>query len=184
MKVLDRNMDKIAIPASSRVAVFAFIVGALLLMMPMASTPVEAARLVNTFKDGENSMTIEFTTDPLPGEVATVYLKVKADATVVQATMKASAVMMELSNAFSLQAQPQFTLLNRGIDTSGDLNGDGMTDLIVTAPGTNTNQGMVGGFFGRTTGYVTTTQEIGNSGTTANDFFGWAMSTGGDIDND
>ncbi|MCK5251725.1 MAG: FG-GAP repeat protein, partial [Thermoplasmata archaeon] len=165
-------------------AVFAFIVGALLLMMPMASTPVDAARLVNTFKDGENSITIEFTTDPLPGEVATVYLKVKADTTVVQATMKASAVMMELSNAYSLQAGPAFTLLNRGIDTSGDLNGDGLTELIITAPGANNNQGYIGGFAGRNTGYVTNPQEIIIQGTTNNDFLGWALSTGGDIDGD
>ncbi len=168
----------------ARALIVFFVAMALLTSLPMSAPDVKGARLINTFKDGETSMLIEFTTDPLPGEVATVYLKVKADATVAQATMKASAVMLELSNAFSLQAAPTFTLANRGIDTSGDLNGDGLTELVLTAPGRNTNQGYIGGFAGRNTGYVTNPQEIIIQGTTNNDFLGWALSTGGDIDGD
>ena len=169
---------------TARMVIATFVVIALITALPMSSPGVDGARLINTFKDGESSMLIEFTTDPLPDEVATVYLKVKADATVVQATMKASAVMMELSDAFSLQAGATFVLGNRAIDTSGDLNGDGLTELILTAPGRNTNQGYIGGFAGRNTGYVVNPQEIIIQGTTNNDFLGWALSTGGDIDGD
>ncbi|NIP33792.1 MAG: hypothetical protein GWN89_02515, partial [Thermoplasmata archaeon] len=63
--------------------------------MPAQSPDAEAARIVMTFDDGTESKTVEFTSDPLPGERATVYLKLRGDVTVTQAAMNASAVLLE-----------------------------------------------------------------------------------------
>ncbi len=169
---------------TARMLIVLFVAMALLTALPMDAPIVQGARVVNTFEDGETTAVVEFQNDPLPGERATVYLKVKADSTVAQARMTASAVLLEVGSAFRIVAAPAHVLANRGIDTSGDVNGDGLTDLIITAPGSNSYLGLLAGFFGRTTGYTTAAQEIGILGDNSNDCMGWSLHTGGDIDGD
>ena len=52
---------------TARMVIATFVVIALITALPMSSPGVDGARLINTFKDGETSMLIEFTTDPLEG---------------------------------------------------------------------------------------------------------------------
>jgi hypothetical protein len=153
----------------------------MLTTLPMQAPSAEAARIVTTFDDGSDHKIVEFTSDPLPGERATVYIKVRGDVTVTQAAMNVSAVLLERSwqvGATGLSG------LSIGIDISGDLNGDGYTELIVTAPGTNSAQGFIAGLVGRSTGYQLPPQDIGIQGTTNNDWLGYGLSTGADLNKD
>ena len=59
-------------------ALLVFIVAmAMLTALPMQAPNAEAARIVITFDDGSEAKIVEFTSDPLPGERATLYLKVR-----------------------------------------------------------------------------------------------------------
>ncbi len=160
--------------------IFAVALG-MLMSMPVQSPDVEAARIVMTFDDGTESKIVEFTSDPLPGERATVYLKLRGDVTVTQAAMNASAVLLEQSWQVGATGLAGLAI---GIDISGDLNGDGYTELIVTAPATGGAQGFIAGLVGRSTGYQIPPQDIGIQGTTANDWLGYGLSTGADLNKD
>jgi hypothetical protein len=168
---------------SVRALIVFFIVMALLTSLPMSSMDAEAARMVNTFDDGTDSKTVEFTTDPLPGERTTLFIKIKGDVTVTQAALNTSAVLLERS----LQATGGgLTFLGYGIDTSGDYNGDGFTDWIVTAPGatnTVTAEGFLTTVRGGAGGF-TFPPHVTIWGGTANAMLGWGLSTGSDLNKD
>jgi len=168
---------------SARALIVFFVAMAMLTSLPMTSPDVEGARLVVTFDDGTDSKTVEFTTDPLPGERTTLYIKVKADVTVTQAALNTSAVLLE----DVLQATGGgLTLLGYGIDTSGDYNGDGYTDWIVTAPGatnTATAEGFLTTVRGSATGF-TFPPHVTINGGTANNMLGWGLSTAADLNKD
>ncbi len=79
------------------------------------------------------------------------------------------------------------------VDSIGDLNNDGITDIVVGAPGDDdggTNRGAVWILFLNRNGTVNDFQKISNlyeefgDNLSDNDFLGWSVSTIGDVDKD
>jgi len=161
----------------TRALLVSVIMVGMLAALPMHAPVADAARIVNTFDDGTSFKIVEFTTDPLPGERATLYLKLRGDVTVTQAALNASAVLLERATQATGAGLDG---LGNGIDNSGDYNGDGFTDLFVTAPGA-TNSATAEGFLACVRGSATGLAfppAFQMWGGTANALFGWSISMG------
>jgi hypothetical protein len=166
---------------TARALLVFFVAMALLTAIPMSSPDVSGARLINDFEDGEEEKILKFTTIPLPGERQTVYIKVKADSTVVSAQMNASGLAFgrEIIISGGVNDRTAFR-----VDLSGDIDNDGYDDYVVTAPDDNT--GLTGSVFvmrGSSTGIITPAN-VTLTGPTTNARMGFGMSSGGDINND
>jgi hypothetical protein len=69
------------------------------------------------------------------------------------------------------------------VGTAGDVNGDGYDDLVVGAYGYNGAQGKVYVYFGSPAGVIST-PAWSDAGDYPGDRFGWAITTGGDVNGD
>jgi len=175
-----RSWRKLA-PSGARAALVALVALSIVTSLPMSSPPAEAARTVSTFSDGSDVATIEWTTMPSPGERQVVYFKIRPDVEVVSAHVNMTSTMFErYFEAFGSGT----SLLPYAIDLSGDLNGDGFNDMMLTTPGSGGGAGIVFGLFGRAGGFIIPPINVEIDGTTANDFMGWSISTGGDLNGD
>ncbi len=67
--------------------------------------------------------------------------------------------------------------------TAGDINGDGYSDVIIGAYGNNSNSGKTYLYLGSSSGLLTTAAWTA-SGENTGDFFGYKLSTAGDINGD
>jgi len=161
----------------ARALLVSIVLVGMLAALPMQAPVADGARIVNTFDDGTSSKIVEFTQDPLPGERATLYLKLRGDVTVTQAAINASAVLLERAT----QATGTGLVgLGLGIDNSGDYNDDGFTDLFVTAPGstsTQTSEGFLAAVRGSVNG-LAFPPAFQMWGGVANAYFGWSISMG------
>ena len=171
-----------SVRATARIFIAVLVVMGLLTSLPMASQDAAASRLINTFDDGADSKTVVFATDPLPGEMSTLYINVKGDVTVTQASLNISASLLE--TAWRVGANPPLSGLGFASSTMGDITGDGLTDLTLTAPGTSTGQGLFIVLVGRNTGYQVPPQDVTVAGTNNNDLLGYSLSTAGDMNKD
>ncbi|MEO5362280.1 MAG: DUF4347 domain-containing protein [Magnetococcus sp. DMHC-8] len=101
----------------------------------------------------------------------------------------------------SLNGNTGFRLVGTGaqfagatVNTAGDINGDGIDDLIVSAPSTNSSAGAIYVVFGRTDFSTTSSIDLSSlngstngfrlDGTTAGDLAGCSVSTAGDVNGD
>ena len=167
--------DHLALPVTLRLSIFAFIVCAMLMLMPMATTPVEGARMVNTFSGGASE--IELTM--IGGEISTFDVEVLADLTATSAALNLTSLTLEFDTMFVLGAGSPST--GQGLDNSGDVNNDGFNDLLVSTP--QQGNGRMDVLYGTATG-ITFNNPTTVSGTAANEFMGWDVSTGGDLNGD
>ncbi len=174
-----RTWRKLA-PSGARATLVVLVALAIVTSLPMSSSPVEGARTVSVFSDGSDIAIVEFTTTPSPGERQVVYFKIKPDVEVVSAHVNMTSTMFErYFEAFGSGT----SLLPYAIDLSGDVDADGYTDLILTTPGSNGGAGIVFGLFGQAGGFAFPLN-VRIDGTTANDYMGWSLSCGGDLNND
>ena len=99
------------------------------------------------------------------------------------------------TNGFKLDGQDVFDLSGRAVSAAGDVNGDGVDDLIIGAPFASPNGSYSGRsyvVFGRTTGFssaLALSSLDGNNGfvldgEAAGDYSGYSVSAAGDINGD
>ncbi|MGB7441040.1 MAG: hypothetical protein WA919_08245 [Coleofasciculaceae cyanobacterium] len=96
------------------------------------------------------------------------------------------------SNGFLLNGITTNDYSGRSVSSAGDVNGDGINDLIIAAPGVNNNTGQTYVIFGRSGGFPTNLNFSGLNGNNGfvingideNDFFGRSVSGAGDFNGD
>jgi fibronectin type 3 domain-containing protein len=152
----------------------------LLAALPMSAPDVAGSRTLNTFLDGTDSQIIQYTTVPQPGDYTTLYFKLKADVTVVSSSVSMSAIIFE---DFHEYTGTGFEALGAALDLSGDINGDGFTDLILTAHSVGANEGIVIGVWGAAGG-ILLPQDLTVIGANADDLLGWSATAAGDMNHD
>ena len=94
-------------------------------------------------------------------------------------------------SATGLSTIPNWTVLGEttnnyfgySVSTAGDVNGDGYADVIIGAYGYSSNKGKAYMYHGNSTG-LSTTANWTTTGANTNDFFGWPVSTTGDVNGD
>ena len=167
-------------PSGARAALVVFIALTIATSLPMSSPPAEGARILSTFADGSESLTIEFTSVPQPGEYLTYYIKLKPDVTVMEAYVNVSAIIFELGHEYTGTG---LVGLSAALDLSGDINGDGLTDLLITALSAGNNEGLVIGVWGSAAGIILP-QDLTITGSAQNEFLGFSGSTTGSLNGD
>jgi hypothetical protein len=95
---------------------------------------------------------------------ATYVVYGKASAT--GATLDLSSGTMASSDGFKISSNSASSFFGRSVSNAGDINGDGLADLIVGAPNSNSNAGAYHIILGGTT---TVTSAINNTGTSASE---------------
>jgi len=70
----------------------------------------------------------------------------------------------------------------RSVSEAGDVNNDGYSDVIIGANGYNGNTGRAFIFYGGTA--MDTTADVTMNGEAPGNYFGWSVSTAGDVNND
>jgi len=119
---------------------------------------------------------------------------------VIYGTASGFGSMLELSdldgsNGFAINGQVAGELAGRSVTSSGDFNGDGITDLLIGGPGaspTNTNAGATYVLYGTTSGFASPLELAGIDGTNGfridgekqHDGSGWSVDSAGDFNGD
>ena len=85
--------------------------------------------------------------------------------------------------AWSVESNVANAQFGQSIQTAGDVNGDGFSDVVVGSPGENNNQGKVYLFLGGPGG-LSTTPSFTALGSGAGDYFGWSVAAAGDVNGD
>ncbi|HEX4460259.1 MAG TPA: FG-GAP-like repeat-containing protein, partial [Polyangia bacterium] len=75
-----------------------------------------------------------------------------------------------------------FAEFGSAVASAGDVNGDGFADLIVGAPGGGASMGAAYVYSGGASGLAATPTTL--NGTTAHGYFGWSVSSAGDVNGD
>jgi hypothetical protein len=101
-------------------------------------------------------------------------------------------VFVYLGSASGLASTPWATLetgeydarLGWSVATAGDVNGDGYSDLVVGAPYKNSSVGFARVYFGGASGLTLNVEINPPAGTLSNSWFGYSVSTAGDVNGD
>jgi hypothetical protein len=96
------------------------------------------------------------------------------------------------SNGFVIKGSKAFEYSGRSVSAAGDVNGDGIDDVIIGAPGANHYAGGSYVVFGGTAGFpaALNLSELDGSngfvikGTEASEYSGWSVSDAGDVNGD
>jgi len=90
-----------------------------------------------------------------------------------------------LSGSLMLKSEGQF---GNSVSCAGDVNGDGYSDIIVGAygydPNNHTNDGAAFVYIGSNSGIVTTPNWQRTGYSLSSNYFGWSVSSAGDVDGD
>jgi hypothetical protein len=73
------------------------------------------------------------------------------------------------TNGFAIKGNGEYDFSGSSVSGAGDINGDGLADLIVSAPGASQQSGCSYVIFGSTTGKFSTTTRVDQMGTAGND---------------
>jgi fibronectin type 3 domain-containing protein len=167
-----------AIRPTARALLVSLVAIAIITALPMSSPPAQGARSVYCFDDGAREKVVTWLTAPTPGEMTTFYLSIKADVTVVSATMSVAGVLF--GQSFSATGTGN---VGTKVDASGDIDGDGYDDMVVTAPEAGTSvSGQIYVLPGTATGpSLPATYTLSGA---ASDRLGYGLSCGGDVNGD
>ena len=91
------------------------------------------------------------------------------------------AVMNNIADVI-MTGEATLNFFGNSLSSAGDVNGDGYSDVIVSAYGYSTNQGRVYIFFGGAA--MNNTADVVMTGGAANDHFGLSVSNAGDVNGD
>jgi len=96
------------------------------------------------------------------------------------------------TNGFRIDGTATYDRAGKAVSGAGDINGDGIDDLIIGASTTGDDAGSAYVLFGNTEGFGATLNLSTLDGSTgfrvdaasSNDYFGWSVSGAGDVNND
>ncbi|MBN1135642.1 MAG: VCBS repeat-containing protein, partial [Anaerolineae bacterium] len=90
---------------------------------------------------------------------------------------------MGATAAFSASGATDLDYMGRAVATAGDVNGDGLTDLVVGAPGASSSTGLVHVYYATPSG-LAPSPALTLTGEMNGDQLGYALSTAGDVNGD
>ena len=93
-------------------------------------------------------------------------------------------VIVDLEEAWTFSGENAGDYCGRALSLAGDVNGDGYDDVIVGADGYNSRAGKVYLFLGSSSGLSDAPVSWNVQGENANDYYGYSVSTAGDVNGD